>query len=106
MAKGIAKKIKDTYKGARSSMRKASEKPLVRAATLHLDKTLESAAKSAGAGGAYKSGRGVVQAEFSGNKKIRQKAKADLRKWARGGTTGSGKKAATAPSATEAPAGN
>lgn len=104
MVKGLAKKIKDTYKGARSSVRKASEKPLVRAATLHLDKTAGAAAKSAGMGGAYKAGRGVVQAEFSGNKKIRKQAKADLRKWARGGTTGSGKKAA--PAAAEAPAGN
>jgi hypothetical protein len=97
MAKGASKSIAKTYKNVRSTIRAKTEGGYARAATLHADKTLSAAAKNAGLGGSYKVAKNAVQAEFSGNKKTRQTAKANLRKFARAETAGSASKAAATP---------
>jgi hypothetical protein len=97
MAKGAAKSIQKTYKDVRSKIRAKTESAYGRAGSLHADKTLASAAKSAGLGGAYKVAKNAVQSEFSGNKKTRQTAKANLRKFARAETTGAASKAQATP---------
>ena len=100
MAKGAAKSIAKTYKNVRSQIRAKTESGYARAATLHADKTLASAAKGAGLGAAYKVAKNTAQSEFSGNKKTRQTAKANLRKFARADTTGSASKARATPGPT------
>lgn len=97
MAKGAVKSIAKTYKNVRSQIRSKTETGYGRAATLHADKTMSAAAKGAGLGGAYKVAKNAAQSEFSGNKKTRQTAKANLRKFARAETTGSASKAQATP---------
>lgn len=97
MSKSAGKSIAKTYKSVRSKIRSKTETAYGRAGSLHADKTMASAAKGAGLGGAYKVAKNAMQSEFSGNKKTRQTAKANLRKFARAETTGAASKAQATP---------
>lgn len=88
--KKTGKKLEGAYKSARSAIRSKTESSHGRAIGLHADKNLGDAAKKAGLGGAYKVAKRAAQSEFSGNKKVRVAAKADLRRFARTGTTAGG----------------
>lgn len=101
-AKQAGGKMEKAYKGARDSIRKATNSKVAQAITLHADKTTAAAAKKVGLGAAHKVAKNAISSEFSGNKKLRKKSKANLLEFARSGTTAKAKKPAAAAAAPNA----
>lgn len=92
----IGKSLEKSYKSARDNIRKATNSRIGQAATIALDKTTAAAAKNVGLGAAQKLAKNAATSEFSGNSKMRKKAKSNIREFARRGTTGAAKASAAA----------
>ena len=99
-AKKTGGQMEKSYKKTRDAIRKGTNSKVAQAITLHADKTTAAAAKKVGLGSAQKVAKNAISSEFSGNKKLRKKSKANLVEFARSGTTGKAKAApAAAPNA-------